>query len=62
MCEAYCSLCANEPTRSRMRHAMDCDAELCPMWDGEGCPCETFGLDKDDLPTDGVFTTEVPDQ
>lgn len=41
---------------------MDCDAELCPMWNGEGCPCETFGLDKDDLPTDGVFTTEVPDQ
>jgi hypothetical protein len=37
----------------------ECDAEMCPMWDGEGCPCETFGLDKDDLPTDGVFTTEV---
>lgn len=40
----------------------DCDAELCTMWDGEGCPCERFGLDKDDPPTDGIFTTEVPDQ
>lgn len=36
----------------------DCAAELCPMWDGHGCPCETFGFDRDDLPTDGVFTTE----
>ncbi len=26
------------------------------MWDGEGCPCARFGFDRDDLPTDGVFT------
>ena len=36
----------------------DCDAEMCPMWDGEGCPCATFDLDRDDLPRDGVFTME----
>lgn len=28
------------------------------MWDGHGCPCDRFGLDRDDLPTDGVFTIE----
>ena len=33
-----------------------CKQELCPMWDGEGCPCDLLGLDPDDLPTDGVFT------
>lgn len=38
-----------------------CDAELCPMWDGHSCPCATFGLDHDDLPTDGVFAVEHPD-
>ena len=26
------------------------------MWDGDGCPCKTFGLDPDDLPTDGTFS------
>jgi hypothetical protein len=26
------------------------------MWDGDSCPCETFGFDKDDLPTDGIYT------
>ena len=31
------------------------------MWDGLGCPCEAFGLDRDDLPTDGTFTTTVAD-
>ena len=25
------------------------------MWDGDGCPCNTFGFDRDDLPVDGVF-------
>lgn len=29
-----------------------CRAEECPMWDGDGCPCRTFDLDPDDLPTD----------
>lgn len=33
----------------------DCDQELCPMWDGDTCPCVTFRLDRDDLPTSGVF-------
>lgn len=33
-----------------------CDQELCPMWDGDGCPCTAFGLDRNALPTDGVFT------
>ena len=33
-----------------------CNAELCPMWDGDGCPCATFGLDPDDAPTSGIFT------
>lgn len=30
------------------------------MWDGHGCPCEAFGLDPDNPPTDGVFTIETP--
>lgn len=38
----------------------DCDQEMCPIWDGHTCPCETYGLDRDDLPTDGTFTTVVP--
>lgn len=36
-----------------------CRAEECPMWDGDTCPCDTFGLDPDDLPRDGVFTTTI---
>jgi hypothetical protein len=28
------------------------------MWDGHGCPCDTFGLDREDLPADGVFAVE----
>lgn len=40
----------------------DCRAEECPMWDGDTCPCETFGLDPDDLPASGVFTVEVTNQ
>lgn len=38
----------------------DCGQEMCPMWDGHGCPCEVFDLDPTDLPTDGVFTIETP--
>lgn len=34
----------------------DCDQEMCPMWDGDGCPCARFGLDRDDLPTNGAWT------
>ena len=37
----------------------DCEQELCPMWDGDGCPCVTFGLDRDAPPTDGTFITQV---
>lgn len=29
------------------------------MWDGDGCPCARFGLDRDDLPTSGRFTAEL---
>lgn len=36
----------------------DCEQEMCPMWDGDTCPCATFDLDPDDLPRDGTFTTE----
>lgn len=36
----------------------DCDQEMCPMWDGEGCPCDLFDLDRDNLPTDGIFTVQ----
>jgi hypothetical protein len=32
------------------------------MWDGDGCPCDTFDLDRDDLPTSGVFTVEIPNE
>jgi hypothetical protein len=28
------------------------------MWDGDGCPCDTFGLDPDDLPTGGILSIE----
>lgn len=38
-----------------------CQAELCPMWAGEGCSCDLFGFDRDDLPSDGTFTTVLPD-
>jgi hypothetical protein len=34
--------------------------EDCPMWDGDGCPCNTFSLDRDDLPASGVFAVEAP--
>lgn len=37
-----------------------CRAELCPMWGGDGCSCDLFGLDRDDLPTDGIFTVLLP--
>lgn len=40
----------------------DCAAEVCPMWNGHGCPCEAFGLDPDNPPTDGVFTIEIPQE
>lgn len=30
------------------------------MWDGCGCPCDRFELDRADLPTSGVFTLEGP--
>lgn len=23
-----------------------CEAEMCPYWDGHGCPCEEFGIDR----------------
>jgi hypothetical protein len=35
---------------------MSCDQEMCPMWDGDGCPCDLFGLERDDLPTGGIYT------
>ncbi len=38
----------------------NCNMEECPMWDGDTCPCDTFGLDKDNPPTRGTFTVEVP--
>ena len=36
-----------------------CDQEMCPRWDGEGCPCAAFGIDRDDLPTSGIYTTAI---
>jgi len=38
---------------------MRCEAEMCPMWDGDGCPCELFGFDPDNLPTSGIFTAVI---
>ncbi|SHY08110.1 Uncharacterised protein [Mycobacteroides abscessus subsp. abscessus] len=38
-----------------------CRAELCPMWDGDNCPCEIFDLDPDDPPRNGTFTTTWAD-
>lgn len=37
----------------------DCGQELCPIWDGDTCPCEAYRLDKDDQPSDGIFTIET---
>lgn len=28
------------------------------MWNGESCPCETFSLDRDNLPESGTFVIE----
>lgn len=39
-----------------------CAMEDCPVWDGHGCPCDLFGLDRDDLPTDGVFNVETTER
>ena len=41
--------------------ASDCDQEMCPMWDGDSCPCERFGLDRSDLSLSGTYTVEVSD-
>lgn len=38
----------------------DCRQELCPMWGGDDCPCEIFGLDPDDLPDEGIFSIDEP--
>ena len=35
-----------------------CDQEIARP--GEGCPCAAFGIDRDDLPTSGVYTTTHP--
>lgn len=37
-----------------------CAQELCPMWDGDTCPCESFGIDPENPPTRGIFTTTWP--
>lgn len=29
------------------------------MWDGDTCPCETFGLDPDNPPRNGTFTVNT---
>lgn len=36
-----------------------CGQEMCPMWDGDSCPCDTFGLERSDLPAGGTFTIET---
>ena len=43
---------------NRMR---TCDQEMCPMWDGHGCPCAQFDIDRDDLPDHGTFIREIKD-
>jgi hypothetical protein len=37
-----------------------CEQEMCPMWDGDGCPCAAFDLDPANPPTSGIFTKETP--
>lgn len=57
--DGVCGQCAwdeDEETTDRS----GCDMELCPMWDGHTCCCSTFGLDKNELPTNGIFTVEIP--
>lgn len=40
--------------------ADDCKAELCPMWGGDGCLCDVFGLDPENPPRTGTFSVSVP--
>ena len=30
------------------------------MWDGDSCPCQTYGLDPDDLPTSEIYSITLP--
>ncbi len=39
----------------------DCKAELCPMWGGDDCLCDVLGIDPNDPPRNGTFSTTVPD-
>ncbi|QFU87858.1 hypothetical protein [Amycolatopsis sp. YIM 10] len=34
-----------------------CNAELCPYWDGDGCPCARFDIDP---PEPGTDPTTLP--
>lgn len=36
----------------------NCLAEMCPMWDGYSYPCQTFDIDPENLPANGVFSIE----
>ena len=27
---------------------MSCEQEMCPFWDGEGCPCSLLGMEEED--------------
>lgn len=37
-----------------------CKAELCPMWGGDDCLCDVFGLDLNNPPRNGTFTVTAP--
>ncbi len=36
-----------------------CAMELWPNWDGDTCPCETFGLEPGVPAPDGTYTIEA---
>ena len=39
----------------------ECKAELCPMWGGDACLCDVFGIDPGNPPCNGTFSVIVPD-
>lgn len=55
-----CGQCAWDEDAEEPTDRSGCDMEMCPMWDGHSCPCATFGLDKDNLPTSGIYSVEIP--
>lgn len=57
--DGVCGQCAWDEGDEEPTDRSGCNQEMCPMWDGHSCPCATFGLDKNDLPTSGIYSVEI---